>query len=1478
MDLSQYSIVRRNNETTPFDKEKITVAISKAFLEEPSEFAGKDLSFIDDITNAVVQSVIKKNPTANYFHIETIQDEVELALLRMGYHDIAIRYLLYRRKRSEERAAKAKQRLNKEINMTTATGLVPLDVAEIEQKITQASEGLDHIDKEQLITETLGEMYERITEEEIQRSLYMAASAKIEYAPEYSKVSARLLLNYLKTEIFGSAVSQTEMQDLYISHLPAMLERGIHAKLLTPILTGGRFDIDRLAREIKPERDLNFDYIGLKTLYDRYFVHINNRRIEMPQSFFMRVAMGLALEEDNPTERAIEFYNVLSQFDFMTSTPTLFNSGGMKSQLSSCYLTTVGDSLPDIFDAFKENALLSKYAGGLGNDWTNVRGMGAYIQGTNGNSQGVVPFLKIVNDTAVAVNQCFPGETEVLTAPGVYKPIKDLKQSELVLGRDGEFHAITEVHEYDYQKEALIKLQPADRAPEEALAVTTGHPFWAVRNPQNKTAEEISAALAGEEMLMEWVPAKDLHPNDYIGTPVPKATIELINSRRDCYEYGSKLAEAATAPRAENNSLSALAEKAQQALGGGQGQYIEEEYRFLPVVKAKYLLAGVFSANNELVTTEQSLINELRLQMLRVSTAPAAVSYKAATGEWTLSPANEDTPLSERKWFARNDFVFTRLENVEAYTETPPALYDLKVADVESYCINGALVHNGGKRKGAVCAYLETWHSDIEEYLELRKNTGDERRRTHDMNTANWVPDLFIMRVLEKGSWTLFSPADVPDLHGSYGEIFREKYLKYEHLAERGKIRSKKVDAQTLWRKMLTMLFETGHPWITFKDPCNIRSPQQHVGVVNCSNLCCMTADQRVACDQGLITVGELFAAQTECQVVGLDGYSAASKMFKPVPQADIVTIKTLDGYTHKVTPDHKVWVDGREWVEAQHLQRGDKILIQQIEGLFGAWDDPATARRLGAEDYDHPGTPTVNEKVWRANKLTMVNYLAGVYEGNYDVSAGKVMELTHPNLNYVQALQILWANFGIHTTVCPVGEFATIIIPSAAGSIKALTALGWSTKEITPDDQPQQLWTEFTELRAEESEDAYCLRVDSPTHAWTVNGLITKNTEITLNTNHEEIAVCNIGSVNLARHIKDKKLDHEKLHKTVTTAMRMLDNVIDINFYAIDKAERSNKRHRPVGLGMMGFQDCLYKLGIPYDSDEAVKFADMSTEAVAYMAYWASSELARERGKYKTYEGSLWSRGVMPKDTLKMLAKARGDHPEESSTFGFAQAELNGEYLKIDMSQTMDWQKLREKIKKDGMRNSNCLAIAPTATIANIVGVTASIEPTYQNIYVKSNLSGEFTIINRYIIEELRELKLWNPEMLTQLKFYDGDLNQITAVPAELKARYKTAFDIGPEWLVRCAAARQKWIDQAQSLNIYIKEPNGKLIEDTYLLAWRKGLKTTYYLRSLSATSHEKYSAQAGAHNAVAAGAPETEPPGPKQCRIDDPECEACQ
>jgi ribonucleoside-diphosphate reductase alpha chain len=902
----------------------------------------------------VAQALVRRLPAGGTIHIEDIQDQVELALMRSGEHEVARAYVLYRERRAQERAAAASNQVQapaQALHMTVDGRPQPLDLGWLRQMLEAACLGLDpHARVEDVFQDTLKNLYDGVPIEEVEKSAILAARALIEKDPAYAKVSARLLLHTIRKEVLESEVAPTEVDTRTRDYFPRFIKKGIEIGLLNEDL--GRFDLVQLAAALKPERDLQFDYLGLQTLYDRYFLIDRDdlftnegRRIELPQAFFMRVAMGLAIGELDREVRAIEFYNLLSSFDFMSSTPTLFNSGTTHSQLSSCYLTTVPDHLDGIYEAIKENALLAKYAGGLGNDWTPVRALGSHIKGTNGKSQGVVPFLKVVNDTAVAVNQ-------------------------------------------------------------------------------------------------------------------------------------------------------------------------------------------------------------------------------------------------------------------------------------------------GGKRKGAVCTYLETWHLDIEEFLELRKNTGDDRRRTHDMNTANWIPDLFMKRVMENGEWTLFSPADVPDLHERFGRAFEEAYLAYEGKAQRGELRLfKKIAASSLWRKMLTMLFETGHPWITFKDPCNVRSPQQHVGVVHSSNLC----------------------------------------------------------------------------------------------------------------------------------------------------------------------------------------------------------------------------------------------------------------TEITLNTNDSEIAVCNLGSVNLVHHLKAVAgglvLDHEKLKKTISVAMRMLDNVIDINYYAVAKARNANIRHRPVGLGIMGFQEALHAMRIPYASDRAVEFADASMEAVCYEAYWASTELAKERGAYSSFKGSLWDRGILPLDTLDLLVQERGG------------------YVEIDRTARLDWDALRQRIREFGMRNSNCVAIAPTATISNIVGISASIEPTYQNLYVKSNLSGEFTVVNETMVRDLKEIGLWDEVMVADLKYFDGSLSKIDRVPAELRELYATAFEVDTFWMVECAARRQKWIDQAQSLNIYMAGASGKRLDETYKLAWLRGLKTTYYLRTIGATHAEKSTLNTGQLNAVpvsggvaggvsasgaiAAWSSTTDPiiasnavpaSDMKFCSIDNPDCEACQ
>ncbi|TSE31487.1 ribonucleoside-diphosphate reductase subunit alpha [Tepidimonas charontis] len=937
--LPNYQIIRRNGAVVPFEPNKIAVAMMKAFLAVHGPQGAASASVretVEQLTQTVVRALMRSRPGGGTFHIEDVQDQVELGLMRGGHHEVARAYVLYRERRAQERAAKAAQQqpaAQPVLHVIDGGERRPLDLERLRALIASAVEGLGpDVQAEPIVAETLRNLYDGVPMEEVHKAAILAARTKIETDPDYTYATARLLLHTIYKEALGEEVTHAQMRERYAEYFPAFIKKGVQAELLNPELL--TFDLERLGAALKAERDLQFDYLGLQTLYDRYFLHVRKQRIELPQAFFMRVAMGLALNEIDREARAIEFYEVLSSFDFMSSTPTLFNSGTLRSQLSSCYLTTVPDDLDGIYEAIKENALLSKFAGGLGNDWTRVRALGSHIKGTNGESQGVVPFLKVVNDTAVAVNQ-------------------------------------------------------------------------------------------------------------------------------------------------------------------------------------------------------------------------------------------------------------------------------------------------GGKRKGAVCCYLETWHLDIEEFLELRKNTGDDRRRTHDMNTANWIPDLFMKRVMEDGEWSLFSPSSVPDLHDRYGRDFETAYLAYEEKAARGEIKPyKKVRAVDLWRKMLTMLFETGHPWITFKDPCNIRSPQQHVGVVHSSNLC----------------------------------------------------------------------------------------------------------------------------------------------------------------------------------------------------------------------------------------------------------------TEITLNTSDTEIAVCNLGSVNLAQHLKDgpngKVLDHDKLKRTITVAMRMLDNVIDINYYAVKKARDSNLRHRPVGLGIMGFQDALYQLRIPYASQAAVEFADQSMEAVCYYAYWASSDLAVERGRYSTYRGSLWDRGILPIDSIDLLAQERGG------------------YVEVDRSRTLDWDALRAKIARDGMRNSNCIAIAPTATISNIVGVDASIEPCFGNLSVKSNLSGEFTVVNSYLVKDLKRLGLWDEVMIMDLKHFDGSLLPIDRVPQDIKELYRTAFEIEPRWLVEAAARRQKWIDQAQSLNIYMAGASGKKLDETYKLAWIRGLKTTYYLRTVGATHAEKSTVRSGALNAVpnassgtgmaaVAGAVAADPTPAtdiKFCALDDPGCEACQ
>jgi len=890
-------VIKRNGKITTYDPQKITAAITKAFLAiEGPEASGSERihHLAQTLTDHISQAFQRRMPGGGTVHIEDIQDQVELFLMREGEHKVARAYVLYREERRKEREAEQqKKTTQKETSLQK----------QLLSAIKKACEGLTEIQPELILKETERALFEGATKQDINKALQLSARALIEKEPNYTFVAARLLLDELQDEAY-QLLGLSENTS-YADYFKAYINRGIELELLSPKLQ--EFDLEKITKALHTECDLQFTYLGLQTLYDRYLIHSKGKRFELTQAFFMRVAMGLAIEEKDKNEKAIEFYQALSSFDFMSSTPTLFNSGTLRPQLSSCFLTTIPDDLDAIYSAIKDNALLSKFAGGLGNDWTPVRAMGAHIKGTNGKSQGVVPFMVVTNASAVAVNQ-------------------------------------------------------------------------------------------------------------------------------------------------------------------------------------------------------------------------------------------------------------------------------------------------GGKRKGAVCGYLETWHYDIERFLELRKNTGDERLRTHDMNTANWIPDLFMKRVIENQEWTLFSPHETPDLHDLYGEAFEKAYTAYEQKAAEDKISLfRKIPAISLWRKMLGMLFETGHPWMTFKDPCNLRSPQQHTGVIHSSNLC----------------------------------------------------------------------------------------------------------------------------------------------------------------------------------------------------------------------------------------------------------------TEITLNTSKDEVAVCNLGSINLAQHIINNKLDENKLRKTIRTAIRMLDNVININFYTIPQAKNSNLKHRPIGLGIMGFQDALYQLRIPYTSQEAVNFADESMEIVSYYAIEASAELSAERGSYQSFDGSLWSQGILPIDSIKLLEKTRG------------------QYLTQDRTQRLDWDTLRKKVKK-GMRNSNVLAIAPTATISNICGVSQSIEPTYQNLFVKSNMSGEFTVINPYLVRDLKALNLWDEVMVNDLKYYDGSVKNINRIPQNLKALYATAFEIDPTWLVDAGSRRQKWIDQSQSLNLYMAQPSGKKLDNLYRHAWISGLKTTYYLRSMGATNAEKSTIHDNALNAVSTT--------PQACSIDNPDCEACQ
>ena len=1299
---TELTVVRRDGSRTPFDATKISVAMTKAFLAvEGSEAGGthrvRDL--VTDLTGRVVTALTSRGASARSVQVEDIQDQVELALMRAGEHQVARAYVLYREERTKARTPADAAGVTEPPPLTVRAAdgsRTALDVDRLRVVVAEAAAGLDAVDPEKILNETLGACYDGIAEHEVELALVMAARASVETEPQYSYAASRLLLDQIRREALGRVhgeprqASQADMTTAYADYFPRYIQVGIDAGQLDPEL--GRFDLDRLAAAIRPDADLNFTFLSLQTLYDRYLLHLGKVRYELPQAFFLRVAMGMALREDDRDARAIEFYELLSSFRFMSSTPTLFNSGTTRPQLSSCFLTTVDDDLSGIFTGIRNNALLAKYSGGLGNDWTPVRGIGAHIRGTNGESQGVVPFLKIANDTAVAVNQCFAPDTLVYTAGGP-RAIRDVKVGDLVLGASGRYREVTKTFTYD-QDGPMVELDVKHSI--DPLVVTSGHPFYAIQGvPLEQSNERTFRWLKNGKVKAGWVEAGMISQGDYIGQVVPDEIVPVGltdddarlygillgdgHSSKDGYEWGvcgnptcdthlsfvrayltsrgihfwetgrgdtytqirwasgrRPLRDPMTG-RITGQGEATLPFTRKDLYDGEGTKRIAPRLAHLPPSQTLALIRGLLetdggiSRGKELyfTTTSKALANGLRYQLLRLG-VPTAGQFRVREGhhvgrrsggsEITFSkpvkafdlriPAVSGiaelfgvTPIRKLNWISHEGMVFSRVREVRAIPSVP-VVHDLEVDVDESYMTVAGLAHNGGKRKGAVCAYLETWHIDVEEFLELRKNTGDERRRTHDMNTANWVPDLFMQRIEAGGEWTLFSPDEVPDLHDLYGAAFTTAYVRYEEAADRGEIRVfKRVKAVDLWRRMLTVLFETGHPWITFKDACNLRSPQQHDGVVHSSNLC----------------------------------------------------------------------------------------------------------------------------------------------------------------------------------------------------------------------------------------------------------------TEITLNTTVDETAVCNLGSVNLVAHLTATGLDADLLRDTVKTAVRMLDNVIDVNFYTTPESERANQRHRPVGLGLMGFADALFTLRIPYASDAAVEFADRSMEQISYQAIEASSELAAERGRYSSYDGSLWSLGILPIDSLDLLHTAR-----------------DGDVI-IDRSTQLDWDALRAKVLRDGLRNSNVMAIAPTATISNICGVSQSIEPTYSNLFVKSNMSGEFTVANPYLVADLKARGLWDQVMVSDLKYHDGVLARIERIPADLRELYATAFEIDPHWLVKAASRRQKWIDQAQSLNLYMAQPSGRALDELYRSAWRYGLKTTYYLRSQSATHVEKSTLQGtdGRLNAVPVALPE---PTGAVCSLDDPDCEACQ
>lgn len=1272
-------VEKRSGEIVPFNKDKIQLAIVKAAI---SSGQPQQENIYDKIVLDIYQE-IENRFVEFYPNVENIHDIIEKHLMKNGLYEIAKSYILYRaEKQKHKEEERKKSTFLKKLTVIKNDGRkVVFSPRKIKNFLSAIAQGLEDVSLEKVYDETIKNIHDGIKTEDIYKSIILAVTSLIEIEPEYNILSSRLFLCKLRREVFGKSAKADDVDELYRQAFVNSIKIGVHNNILDKRMLD--FDLEKLASSLVLDRDNLFKYIGLQTLYERYFTRFEDKKLEMPQIFWMRVAMGLSLLEENKEERAIEFYNAISQMHITPSTPTLFHAGLVWCQLSSCYLNYVDDDLKHIFKVFGDNAQLSKFSGGIGTSWGAVRSTGALIRTTNVDSQGVIPFLKIANDVTVAINR-------------------------------------------------------------------------------------------------------------------------------------------------------------------------------------------------------------------------------------------------------------------------------------------------SGKRRGATCVYLPTWHLDIEDFLDLKKNTGDERRRTHDMNTANWIPDLFMERVKNNGKWTLFSPDETPDLHELYGQKFKDAYLAYEKKAEKGKLKKfKVVEASKLWKKMITSLFETGHPWMCWSDPSNIRSPQDHTGVVHSSNLCCIAGDQRVVTDLGILTVKELYDLGKEVKVVGLNRIEKASKMLLPRPNAPMVKICTKEGYSHKVTPDHKVWVLDFGYKEAKDLEFGDKIAIQQFEGMWGTKHMPKEAFICGIIasdgtfgentvhidvwqkdafiipkieqyvcelikeyenkiDYDHasyesPKFATCDEGkkfrltssrlyqilnylgfnkdtklvvpsfIWVSDKETVASYLETFYLGDGTTEAGEITtsNICNTNKKLLEDIQIILANFGCKTSLTLMDEEGWKELPDGKGgkrlyycnakyrlmvtSIRGNKIIEETTKigthrnnevfldNLQKEGYKQKLYCTFEMLEKCENEDAYCLTVQNEDHLWTVNGIITKNTEIILNTSVEETAVCNLLSLNYERLTTNKGFNEKVAATVIKTGVRMLDNVIDLNFYPTIEAETSNKKHRPIGFGIMGVQDAMFKLGISFESLEAEEFTDATMEFISYHVIMASADLAKERGRYESYNGSKWDRGIFPLDALDLLEQERG--------------------AKIDVNRKcrQDWNTLRDYVKTHGMRNSNLMAIAPTASISTIVGSWPSFEAQFSNIYVKSNMSGEFTIVNEYLVKELKKLKLWNVDMLNKMKYYDGDISKIEEIPNALKQKYKGIFDIDQLTLIHLAALRSKWIDQSQSLNLFVRGKSGQLLSDLYFYAWGKGLKTTYYLRTLGASQIEKSTLDASYgltqnRNFETNGHHSNGNGEIKLCKINDPTCESCQ